>query len=69
MPKFKCYKADDKLMAEGINTVPLAAFFEQLTFEEDYPGLYSYTCQDDNDAARMYGEVKELAAEWGFAVE
>ena len=68
-PKFKCYLADKQLMAEGINSVPLSAFLEEMGFDEQYPGLYSYETKDEQDAAKMYAEVTMLAQTWGFVLE
>ena len=69
-PAFKCYTHEGKLMAEGSNTVPLADFFSEMSFDEEYPGLYSFTPKERGDTLeKAFSDVKELAAEGGFQVE
>ena len=68
-PAFRCYMSENQLIAEGINTVPVSAFLEELGFDEQYPGLYNYAVKDQADAEKMYADVKMLAQTWGFALE
>ena len=68
-PSFKAYATDGKLMVEGINAVPVAAFLIEEHYEEEYPGLYSYVTENQDDMANKYAELHELAAMWGFEVE
>ena len=68
MPTFKVYKNAMCIYAEGINVVPLTAFFEQEGWEEEYPGLFKKEGEEEVIMA-AYADVQALAAEWGFKVE
>ena len=70
-PAFKCYMIENQnqLIAEGINAVPVAAFLEEMGFDEQYPGLYIYEVKDQPDAEKMYADVGMLAQTWGFVLE